>query len=173
MSSPSVLVESEHEPDTPRGRAALALTLIAGCSDSETLADEQATPGSSTVSAPTSSAVASTSTATPTETSTKAVRGDRCRTDGRRQRPVVASPAEMAKGCAEAKAVFEMFDTTDVEVVLALMQASEPTRLRTSRSRPTVPRGLRRRRRSRLVIAASTQPRAASADDQAIEYPSN
>ncbi|MBM4487525.1 hypothetical protein GS471_05225 [Rhodococcus hoagii] len=39
--------------------------------------------------------------------------------------PVVASPAEMAEGCAEAKAVFEMFDTTDVEMVLALMQASE------------------------------------------------
>lgn len=107
--------------------AATALALIAGCSDSETLADEQARPSSSTVSAPTtSSAVASTSTAAPTETSTQGLYEV---TDAGLtvavNVPVVASPAEMAEGCAEAKAVFEMFDTTDVEMVLALMQASE------------------------------------------------
>ncbi|BDC71096.1 hypothetical protein KAREA_10110 [Prescottella equi] len=106
--------------------AALALTLIAGCSDSETLADEQARPSSSAVGAPTSSAVASTSAATPTETSTQGLYEV---TDAGLtvavNVPVVASPAEMAEGCAEAKAVFEMFDTTDVEMVLALMQASE------------------------------------------------
>lgn len=106
--------------------AALVLALVAGCSDSETSTGGQAA-NSSTGSVSASSPVEPTSAAASTEAEASTQVLYEVTDAGLTVAvnvPVNASAAEMAEGCAEAKAMFAMLGTNDIETALALMQAT-------------------------------------------------